>query len=477
MNPLHILIVGSESKNLWSFFTTSLFTHFLTIIMVLLGLLIVNSLLKEKHSPSYTFAWVLLIVFLPPVGIPLYFLFGGRKSNKVLRNKKEVQKVAAKIAGTPSAKISQSEWVGNAFTLLHNGIEAYEAFCHQIMSAQKSIYIMSYILGNDATGRHLIELLTQKVNEGVEVKLLLDALGSFGKIASVTRPLREAGGDVARFMPVLPFQTKTSANLRNHRKIALFDSQKAIIGGHNLDARFLRPQGDTKLFHDFSALIEGPGIEGLKRIFISDWCFATQENPKNYQEALVCRAKKAGKHPINIIASGPDSEEDPLWEQLVTLIQECQQKITIVTPYFIPDQVLFHSLMIKARKNHEIELIVPKKSNHPLVDFARNHYLRQLHKAGAKIRLYEAGMLHGKLFLVDNQIAMIGSANIDVRSLFVNFEIGIMLKTQKPILALKTWIKNTVHPYCLPYEQSKEAKVGPNRRLIEDFAHLLIPLL
>jgi cardiolipin synthase len=169
-------------------------------------------------------------------------------------------------------------------------------------------------------------------------------------------------------------------------------------------------------------------------------------------------------------------EGDALWERLLSLVQQCREEISIVTPYFIPDEVLFQSMLVQAHAGKRIRLIVPERSNHPMVDFARHHYLRQLHEAGVEILLYRKKMLHAKLLVADGQVAMMGSANMDLRSLFVNFEIGVFLYSTEPIQELSAWTESLL-PDCVTYLASGHAGAGANRRLMEDFAHLLGPLL
>jgi len=179
---------------------------------------------------------------------------------------------------------------------------------------------------------------------------------------------------------------------------------------------------------------------------------------------------------VEVMTSGPDIVGDPLWERLLTLVQQCQEELTIVTPYFVPDEVLFQSLMVQAHAGRRLRLIVPEKSNHPITDFARHHYLRQLYEAGVEVLLYRPRMNHGKLMLVDNRVVMMGSANMDLRSLFVNFEIGVFLYSKEPIRDLTRWMERLL-PDCVSYTASGYAGVGANRRIMEDFAHLLEPLL
>lgn len=466
-----------------------LFTHLSAWVGFLLALLITARLVIEKRNPSNVFAWGMIIFFLPYIGVPLYFLFGGRKSKRMAANKKAILELAMQVAGQPDSMASlegacprtvspRRKFNGNSFEFLYDraGVTYFEAMLREIREAQTSIHIMTYILGRDETGRRLVQALAERAAAGVEVKLLIDAVGSLGRAGGFVKPIRDAGGKVARFMPVLPIHTKTSANLRNHRKIAIFDGKRALVGGQNLDNRFTGPTADPARFVDFSVMISGPAVAPFNRIFVSDWCFASGDKPTDYRELLTLAPEPQGNEVAEILASGPDTENDPLWERLVTMVQEARKQITIVTPYFVPDEVLFRSLMVKAHNSLPIRLILPEKSNQSLVDIARHHFLRQLHKAGVEILFYTPGMVHAKLFIADHEIAMIGSANVDMRSLFLNFEVGVLHTTPEPVRAFEGFITELL-PDCVEYSQSEHYRATDNRRIMEDFAHLLVPLL
>ena len=279
-----------------------------------------------------------------------------------------------------------------------------------------------------------------------------------------------------RFIPVLPIQTHTSANLRNHRKIAVFDGTRAIVGGHNIDDRFVGDKPDPNRFLDFSVLISGPLASGLNRVFLIDWSYAAKMTPSDFRKAFAHQPSPCGGSTIEVIVSGPDIERDPLWDFIITLVHECQSHITIVTPYFVPDEVLFRSLMVKAHAGRRVQLIMPEKSNHWMADMARNHYIRQLCSSGVEIMLYKKGMVHGKLFLVDGTKALIGSANIDNRSLFVNFEIGLVHTSPKDIALFQGWVDGLL-PGCRPFQETTLAEKGSSHQFAEQLAHLLIPLL
>ncbi len=476
---------GSPEASHWGLSITDIlhylhefmFAHLSTFVGFILAILIVGHLFNERRTPSNIFAWSFFVFFVPYLGVPLYFLFGGRKSRRLVKNKKRVMDVAKEVAAEAGDRSLGSGPIGgNSFRLLGDGEVAFAEVCDSIDSATHSISIMTYILGNDETGREVVSRLTRRAAEGVEVRLLVDALGSLGKGGKFLRGLREAGGMTARFMPVMPLQTKTSANLRNHRKIAIFDGSKAIVGGQNLDNRFLGREPTADRFMDCGAVIEGPAVQSLNRIFLGDWCFASGDNPKDLRRAFERLPAPAGEEEMQIIASGPDIEGDPLWEAYVALVQDCERELTIVTPYFVPDEVLFQSLIVKARSGRHVRLIIPERSNHPLVDFARGHFLRRLVDAGVDVQLYRPRMLHAKIMIRDGKLAILGSANVDMRSLFVNFEIGLVQKSPGPVNELQAWVTSLL-PDCVSYVDVPTAKAGRGRRVVEDFAHLVAPLL
>ena len=464
-----------------------LLTNLSTVLGFVLALLIIRRVLSEKRSPSNFFAWLFLVVFIPVVGVPLYFIFGGRKSRKIAAVKREVAHHALNLAvdrEQPEVRAHDmlayegggTVSTGNHFELLPNGETAFQRFCHEIEQAEHSIHIATYILNKDAAGRHIVDLLSRRAAEGVAVRLLLDSLGSWNRTRAARYKIRKAGGQVAMFMPVLPVQTHTSANLRNHRKIAIFDHYRAITGGQNLDLRFMGAEPSPDRFADFSVVTQGPAVAHLTRTFIADWAFAAKESPARHSEALRYQPEEAGDSTIEIIASGPDVVNDPLWDQILRIIQEFKEQLTIVTPYFIPDEVLFRSLLVKAHTGRHIRLVLPLRSNHGLTDIARYHFLRPLHAAGVEILFYTPRMMHGKLILADHKVGLVGSANIDMRSLFVNFEIGLLHYSPGDLQQLERWA-DTVVRESIPFKEAIEDKRLMPGRFTEDLVHLIVPLL
>lgn len=420
----------------------------------------------------YIIFWISVAILIPKSAALILFIWGGRKYTQLARNKREVNAVAKKLT-------SDSEIRGNRFSVLgdEDGKMMLETLLREIRSAQKRIHIETYILKADAIGREIISALTQRARAGVEVRLLLDGVGSFGTPQFLCQPLIKAGGEVAQFNPILPMQGKGSANWRNHRKIAIFDGQSAVIGGQNISLNYLGYVPSNRRYRDCSFFIDGPAAGALERVFIADWCQATDREPKEFVEILRHQPLLNGKTQIKIISSGPDCVGDPLWETYIKLIENAEKSITIMTPYFIPDRTLFRLLVNAAQKNIEVKIILPRRSDHRLLDFARRWYLRKLKETGAKILFYKSGVLHAKLFLVDDETAIVGSANLDMRSLFFNYEIAACINHLESLDNIGDFI-SSIEKECSPYSEDIYRRSRTWRgQALEAASKLVAPLL
>ncbi len=469
--------------------STSYLSHLLTVGGFMLAVFAIARLVSEKRQPSNTLAWLLGIVLVPYVGVPLFLIFGGRKLRRLAARKRRlaphlpgVRAACEDTASLPTVHAICSTGGsppagGNAVRLVTTGEQAFAELEECIRSARHSIHITTFILSRDETGRRIVNLLAQRAREGVKVRLLLDAVGCLISSRRFVNPIRKAGGEVVRFMPVVPLSSRGSANLRNHRKIAIFDQHTAIIGGHNLAREYMGPQFWKKRWADFGAVIDGPGAALLNEVFLADWAFASGQSLDTlHQELDPAAVRGKGEAELQIIASGPDVNGDPLYEGIVSMIQEAEQSIWIVTPYFIPDEVLLRSLIVKARAGKDVTLIIPTRSNHPVTDYARRHYVRELRKAGARILHYNRGMMHSKAIIVDDRMALLGSANFDLRSLFVNFEIGVMIYSVPEVLAMRHWAGELIRD-CVEPKPEKPRRYRFVGNLAEDLSRLLAPLL
>ncbi len=454
------------------------YAHLLTWLGFILGILIIGRMLNEKRNPSNIFAWAFAVLFIPWVGVPLYFLLGGRKSRGLVERKRKVMEDSRYLAGEdlPASELKKLRRTeGNSCQLLPDAPSTFHAILEGIEESQSCIHIMTYILSKDEAGIPVVEALTRKAREGVKVRLLLDAFGFLGNGGRWIEELKAAGGEVARFMPLLPLHSHSSANLRNHRKLAIFDHRRAITGGQNIDIRFMGPKVTEDTFRDFSIDVRGPVLRHLNFIFLNDWIFASGQKAGAFRDIFNLDFPQVGERSLEIIESGPEVSTDALYERILELVQDCRETLTIVTPYFVPDEVLFRSLMVKAHAGRKVRLIIPRHSNQKLVDVARFHYLRQLADAGVDVQFYMPGMIHAKLILIDGEIALSGSANFDMRSLFVNFEMGIVHTHPSDFDAFREWVAE-IEKDCQPMREVPMPE-GKSRRFVEDFAHLVGPLL
>ena len=476
--------------------TTSVWSHMLTVGGVLLALFALARLLGERRQPGNTLAWLMGIVLVPYVGVPLFLLFGGRKIRRLAARKRrirlpvpaEARASAATLANPVAHAVSTNGAAepvgGNSVRLLRDGEDAFAELERRILAARDTIHIATFILGRDPVGRRLVQLLARRAREGVRVRLQLDALGCFFSRGRFVDPVRQAGGEVATFLPVIPLSGRGSANLRNHRKIAVFDREAAIIGGHNLAREYLGPHPWRKRWTDLGIVIEGPAAAQLDEVFLADWTFATGLAPApslpspsfSVRQVSGFSSPPSGSSDLQVVASGPDVSGDPLYEGILSMIQEAKRSIWIVTPYFIPDEVLLRSLIVKARAGRDVTLILPARSNHPITDLARRSFLRQLVRAGARVLAYQPRMLHAKTVIVDDSLGLVGSANVDMRSLFVNFEIGVVLHTPADVHALRAWA-GELSRHCAPLTLADLKRRRLPFNLLEDLSRLLTPLL
>jgi cardiolipin synthase len=446
-----------------------------------LALVLLAHLVGQQRSPSSTMAWLLVILLLPYVGVPLYLMFGGRKMRRMAGRKAQVYLSGSGDAGRPllggmAERLLNSYGVppastGNRLMLVATGEEAYRQLCRGIDEAVSSIDITTFILGTDLVGRALVERLARRAREGVTVRLLLDSVGSWRVNRRFLAPLTDAGAHVAFFMPVIHIPFRGRANLRNHRKIVVIDNRRAMIGGMNMSGEYMGPAPDPKRWRDLSHVLTGPAVFELATLFRSDWKFATGEDLGPVDAGEPTAAPGSVDGPAQVVASGPDVAGDPLYETLLSTLFTATRRIWVVTPYFVPDEMLARALELAARRGVDVCLIVPHRSNHMSADLARTGFLRQLHNAGARVLLFGGVMLHAKAVIID-EIAMIGSANMDMRSLFLNYEVALFLYGPTQVDETACWARALM-------AESRVGLPSPGRiaQLLENVVRLLSPLL
>lgn len=449
-------------------FTTILvlFGHLLTVLGAILAVMLFSRIRDDSRHPGVTMAWLMGMVFIPYLAVPFYLLVGGRK----------IQRMAGRKESLAHALPPPAE--GNRVKQLPGAVDSYQETMRLIEGAEESVWIMSFILSPDAVGRAIVRALANKAREGVEVRLLLDALGSFRTRGDFVDPIREAGGHVGVFMPMLSLQRKWSANLRNHRKIAIFDRKIAIVGGRNLGKEYMGEEASPAQWRDFSISVEGPAVRNLARIFAADWEFATDDSAASLLEGYARRPDewRPGNVKVQTVASGPDVSDDLIYDQLLMTIFRAKRRIWIVTPYFVPDQTVFRTLMIMVRNGVSVRLVTPAKSNRRVVDLARRFFLRELSRAGADVCLYKEGMIHTKMLIIDDGILSVGSANMDMRSFYLNYEIALFLHSSEDVKAAEAYIQELADESDR-YTGHEHRHGGMLIETLENLSRLFAPLL
>lgn len=436
-----------------------LWHHLSSIFILLLTLVFVAAVLRQRRPTGSAMAWLLIIVLVPYVGIPLYLVFGGRKFRRRMLSKSLLRRLAA-----------ESRFQSDRLEWLDDGGRAFNTFLREIENARDSIRIETFVLGNDGVGRALLQALIDKARAGVQVHLSLDDLLSFHAPHDLLREFVRAGGRLTKFMPVIHWPFRGRANLRNHRKIAIFDGERAIVGGMNLAEEYMGPRPLSSRWRDLSLFVEGEVADALDDIFRQDWEFAAKESlPRARREPL--SADSRGDASVRVVPCGPDSPRDSVYDGILSALFRAEKRFWVATPYFIPDEVLSRALTLAAHRGVDVRIIVPQRSNHFLSDLAAASFLDDLSEEGVKVLRYQPGMLHAKVFLCDDDLAMVGSANLDMRSLFLNFEIVLFFSTEREIRSTEQWFEDT-----LRVSEARGEKVGRLRGLAESVLRLFAPI-
>ncbi len=444
------------------------------------GMLVLGSLghmVYQRREPPSMIAWLLAIILLPYLAVPLYFIFRSRK----LKRREKTALTLAKKGEIPDSKATHIDKVlrnngiagatlGNRFFFYTDGVKAYNMIMDQIASARHTILISTYVLSPDPVGKNVLSALTRKASQGVQVKLLIDCIGSLPLYfrQKPLRNLRKAGGQVAFYMPLMTRPFQNYINLRNHRKIFIFDDCTVLSGGMNISREYMGPSPYDQRWTDILFYLEGPAVFHYREIFTEDWNH-TAENKLAVPDFL---PEATGDATLQVVPSGPDIQSDALYEALLFAVFSAQERIWIVTPYFVPDKSLMQALVIACHRGVDVRLITPASSNHLVADLSRSSFMRDLNSKGVKVLLYPHGMIHAKAMLFDNRGVVMGSANFDQRSLFLNYEVVSFAYSRSIIDPCAAWMNQLIAD-CT----SRMKPAGRWRRISENLMSVFAPLL
>ncbi|RCX09127.1 phospholipase D-like domain-containing protein [Extensimonas vulgaris] len=438
--------------------------HFAAVVAGLLVYVVVSRAQHQRRQPASALAWVMTIAILPYFGTPLFLIFGTRKvARPATRTPLVTQRGRAPKAPLWATQLLAAMGIAapqaNARIAFHgDGAQSLTALLGVLRSARQTLDVCTYILGNDAVGDAVAAALAERAQSGVRVRLLVDAVGSLQTLHSHDAVLHPAGVQYRVFMPLLG-RPRGHVNLRNHRKWAVADGSQVWSGGRNLAREYFLGMGHEPPWIDLSFTAQGPLAAQAQTLFEGDWELGRALAPKRTQRPAPpslppAPAPPPGPGPASDTAqqvpgalaqwvpSGPDFHEDTLHALLMSAVFRAEQRLLLVTPYFVPDEALLEALLLAVKRGVRLLLVLPARSNHRMADWARGRAMRALAAAGAQVCLLPR-MLHAKAIVVDEVLALCGSANLDCRSFFLNFEAMAAFYDRTQIDWLAQWAEST----------------------------------
>ena len=415
-------------------------------LLVLLDLFAIGRAIVRRQGVEATLAWIFAILALPALGATAYLLLANprlpRRSRRMQRAREAarsalgVARQADRDDGPGGSDFSVLRLVaattglaprhGNRVVLLTRDEAAVERMRTALLAARRVIWAEYYIIANDATGAEFLGLLAERARAGLEVRLIYDAVGSWGIDQRRVEAILAAGGRVVEFLPMNPVRGRWSVNLRNHRKLVVVDGEIAFTGGMNVGDEYsgLGRRRGRESFRDSHLELEGPAVGDLARLFAEDWEFATGE-------ALNVRsgpAAEAGAGSIvSVLPSGPDQARNASGLVFFAGIATARERVWVTSAYFVPETATVQALVASALRGVDVRVLVPRKLDVPILGAAARSYYPALLEAGVRIWEYLPRMLHAKTMVVDSSWGVVGSANVDVRSSRLNFELGALV--------------------------------------------------
>ncbi|HXN31535.1 MAG TPA: cardiolipin synthase [Polyangiaceae bacterium] len=415
------------------------------------ALALVPFVLVRRKEPSATVAWILTLVFLPPIGAILFLLFGRDRVRLPAKRKRELDavvraQVAASLDQPEADRTSQvplesaleralfrvgarltnlRATSGNRVDVLIDGNAMYECLGAAIDGARHHVHAQYYLIRNDATGLWFRDRLVAAAKRGVAVRLLIDGFGCFPLGLAWRRPLVKAGARIGEFLPMRSVLLQP-VNLRNHRKIVVIDGETAFTGGFNIGDEYRGQMRGLGGWRDVHVRIEGPAAAELQRVFFQDWAFATAE-PIDPIEYFPRGPIVRGDATVAIVPSGPDTRTEAIHRLFFGAIVGAEREVLVTTPYFVPTESLMVAMELAAMRGVDLKLLLPARSNHRVTFHAGRSFYSQLLDAGVDLHEYVPGIVHAKTLIADGKVALVGSANMDLRSFRLNFEVHALV--------------------------------------------------
>ena len=457
----------------------------------------------QRRDPKSVWAWLLLLYFIPILGF-IFYLFLGQdfrkrkmfrikeledQLNEAIRQQEQQLKVTRVEDLDESIKDYRDLIMYNLETsgdMLSNdndvdffvdGNEKFKALKEDLRKAEHFIHIQYYIIRNDVLFNQIKDILIEKAAQGVEVRLLFDAMGCRYVNHKVWKELNAKGVKTAEFFPAILGRLQLRINYRNHRKIVVIDNKVAYVGGFNVAKEYIDLDKKFGHWRDTHLRIRGSAVLSLQMRFMLDWNYAAKENL--LQNPKMFGGMEPGKRDfceMQIISSGPDNTAQQIRDNYLRLITKAEKSIYIQTPYFIPDESIFNALMIAIRSGSDVHVMIPCMPDHPFVYWATYSYIGDLVMAGAKCYTYNNGFLHSKGIIVDGKVLCYGTANMDIRSFALNFEVNAIIYDKEKAQEMEKLFQEDLQ-VCSQITKDFYAGRSLLIRLKEQVCRLLSPLL
>jgi len=448
-------------------------------------------LLRNRFEPSSMLVWVLVVAFIPFIGALIYARLGENQILLRARRKRGVRVHPRFAPGDWEYKTSNLDTfkatadvglrLADAYVTHGNDVQIrddsegiHQDWVEAIKGAQKSVHLEYYIWRHDETGIEIRDLVIERAKAGVECRVLIDAVGSLRLKWAFLQPFQDTGVQLAFFLPLANWKRRWSPHLRNHRKILIIDDSIGYVGSQNIsdDDRGKNPLYSP--WHNLHLTLQGPAVQYLQSVFLDDWTFASGEDVS--RRLVPALGPEKSDRIVQILATGPDCQQHVLERMLLEALNNARKSIDIATPYFVPSPVLRMAMLQAELRGVRVRIIVSALSDEKLALYAARSFYAELLEEGIEIYEYTTGLLHSKLLVVDNLWSMVGSANMDYRSLRLNYEISALLYDPEPAEELV----RIFDAYCAKAARVTKADIAkkPLRQvLLEGAARVLSPQL
>ncbi len=472
-------------------------------------LLFINCILSiaiiffQRKNPASVWTWLLLLYFIPVVGFIFYLLIGGDMHKSRMFRTKEVEDHIYEAIRSQEVSIRTMtlqeesphlrkysdlifynlETAGamltehNRVKIFTDGNAKFNTLLEDMERAKEYIHIQYYIIKNDVLFKRISDVLCKKAREGVEIRILCDGMGGRFVSARFWKRLQSSGIHTAVFFPPLLGPLNLRINYRNHRKIVVIDGEIGYVGGFNIGKEYVGLDDRFGYWRDTHLRIEGAAVSSLQVRFILDWNYAARDHLLDDESRYFRQTKeKLGNSQIQIISSGPDSNLQNVRNNYLRLINKAEKSIYIQTPYFIPDEAIYSALIMAAYSGVEVNIMIPCKPDHLFVYWATYSYIGDLIMAGARCYTYDNGFLHAKGLVVDEEVLCYGTANMDIRSFKLNFEVNAVVYDEREAEKMADVFRKDLE-VCTRITKELYVSRGLAVRFKEQVCRLLSPLL